>query len=657
MADGADKLIDYRVRGKAPGGLGLVDRSAKLLIRFDETSTATRPQDETGACEDFDVLETPVATAMPISAVSALGRGRTFNAATMGLGARDKDPGATLLTRDVTIQVVLSWDAASQSAAGIPGTIISRGVGGSSAEYVSYGLRIDVVDAPTFVGLIRWYWQDVAGAEKLQDGAEVCIPPGQYTMLTATRRWVSPTQVELVYYVGDRLLAAVTSADGSIGGGTTGLVQIGCRTVAGVNGAFYAGTLDELMVLDHEICLEEIEATWLRMVKYQPYATQLFRDQFDEGFPLAGEPDSDQALDIRMTGHALGLAASNVENLRANFLPQRAYGSTLEQWEEATAVTPKPGATGSIEERRGRVLARLRQKQGVSIPGLKEALRDVIDGDPDDLEFISYSNMIRDGFDTAIEPQLWDQTPTGSAAWSSGRARFAPGAGTFTFSGRSGWKTIARSVSQPSVQGTVSLAQTIAKLLMTTPQNNFEAGVWVGDKGLHNYLLLGLRDVAGVFKFVTEAFLLGISQGVTIQATPGANPAASWLHLHEDSEASWVASWSTTSETAGYASSAPIAFPTLVHWAGCYIRSTGAVGAGPVADFDDFQLFTPNGTRPFNAYVFRDPGLGGTPDVEGANSVIRSIKHGFTHAAFVTSRAVLSADLTTPCDRGPMGVL
>jgi len=151
MSPGADKLIDYRVRGRAPGGLGLVDRSAKLLIRFDELETATRPQDETGVCEDFDVISTPVATVMPIKAISALGRGRTFNAATMGLGARDLDPGATLLTRDATVQVVMSWDAAAQNAAGIPGTIISRGVGGSSAEFVSYGLRLDVVDAATFV--------------------------------------------------------------------------------------------------------------------------------------------------------------------------------------------------------------------------------------------------------------------------------------------------------------------------------------------------------------------------------------------------------------------------------------------------------------------------------------------------------------------------
>lgn len=656
MAPGADKLIDYRVRGRAPGGLGLVDRSAKLLIRFDELDTATRPQDETGVCEDFDIISTPVATVMPIKAISALGRGRTFNAATMGLGARDLDPGATLLTRDATVQVIMSWDAAAQNAAGIPGTIISRGVGGSSAEFVSYGLRLDVADAPTFTALIRWYWQDVAGVVKLQTGAQVCLPPGQYTMLTATRRWVSPTHVELAYYVGDALLATVTSVDGSIGGGTTGLVQLGCRTIAGVNGAFLAGTLDELMVLDRELCAEEIEATWLRLTRYQPLATQLFRDQFDPDFPMAGEPDADQQLDIRMTGHALGLAASNVENLRANFLPQRAYGSTLEQWEEATAVTPKPGATGSIEERRARVLARLRQKQGVSIPGLEQALGDLVDCDVGDLEFIAYSPLVSDDF-ASLDPVLWDMTPTGCASAVSGKARFAPGAGTYLLDdSHRDWKTIARPISQPSIPGAFGGEHVVSKLVISTPQNNFEAGVWFGDKSHNNYILLGLRQ-DGVFRIVTERFVAGASQGLTVLATPGANPAATWLHLYEHAAGLWTAAWSFTAEIGPFASSAPLAHPTLVHWGGFYIRSIAAVGAGPVADFDDLRLWMPNGTRSFNAYVFRDPGLGGTPDLAAAQSVIRAIKHAFTHAAIITSRAVLSADPGSPCDSGPMGAL
>lgn len=654
MAAGADKRIEL----SPAGGLGLVDVEARLLIRFDEIETTTRPQDETGVCEDFDVGITPVATAMPSKIDAVLGRGRLFNGGTTGLATRDKDPGSTLFTRDMSIQVVIGWDAEGQDAAGIPGTIVSRGLGGSSAERVCYGLRLDVIDAPTFTGLIRWYWQDVAGVEKLQDGAQVVIEPAQYTMLTATRRWVSPTQVELAYYVGDRLLGTVTSADGSIGGGTTGALQLGCRTSGGVNGAFLAGTLDELLIVDRELCAEEVEGTWLRITLYQPRAVQLLRDLIDPEFPISDKPDSDAQLDIRMQGHLLGFAAAQTEMLRAYFLPQHAYGSTLAQWEEAVAVTPKPGPAGSIQERRGRVLSRLRQKQGISIPGLEEALRDLVDCDVSDLEFIAYSALVEDGFDAAVDPVLWDMTPTGCAAFSAGKARFAPGAGDYRLSdGLKNWRTIARPVSQPSVPGVFGGEHVVAKLVVSTPQNNFEAGVWLGDKSLHNYILIGLRETGGVFQIVTERVVEAVSQGVTVLATPGANPAATWFHLYEHAAGLWTAAWSFTSGTGPFAFSDPLAQPTLVHWAGCYVRSIAAVAAGPVADFDEFQLWEPNGTRAFNAYVFRDPGLGGSPDLEGAHSVIRAIKHAFTHATIITSRALLSGDPGSLCDRGPMGAL
>lgn len=658
MAPGADKRISF----DPPGAIGLVDREAVMLIRFDETDDSSRPQDAARALTDFDVTATGMSGSrtMPLVVPAALGRGRLFDAVgNTGLVARDLDSGATLLTRDASIQVVLSWDAAGQLASGHPGAIVVRGLGSGSAEFVCYGLEIDVVDAPTFTGKLRWFWEDVGGGEHLAAGVNVVIPPGQFTLITATRRWVSPTQVELAYYIGDQLAGVETSASGSIGGGTTGAMQIGFRS-QGSPGSFFAGVIDELMIVGRELCAEEVEATWLRIVTYQPLGNRLFLEMFDDGFPISDEPGSDAQLDARMTGQALGFAAAQTENLRANFLPQRAYGSTLEQWEEAVAVTPKPAQ--GIEARRARVLARLRQRRGISIPGIKDALLELVDCNVDDLVFLAYSNTVTDGFDTIVEPLLWDMTPTGCAVANAGRARFAPGAGDFTLSSTSRlWRTIARSVSQPvapvdDILGEIlGGEQVIAKLVFTTPQNTCEAGVWVGDKSIGNYLVLGLRDDAGVFKVVTESFLAHESQGLVVQSTLGANPAAIWLYLRGNPDGGWTPSWSVTSATAGFATGAGILHPHLVHWAGCYLR--GVAGGAPVADFDDFVLYMPNGTRPFNAYVYRNPALGGAPDLEGAHSVLQAIKHAFTHATIITSLAVLNADPGSPCDRGPMGVL
>jgi hypothetical protein len=643
------------MENSSAGAIGFVDETATLLIRFDEDDAARRPTDATGALQELDV--TIGSTVMPDIVTGVLGRAREFNGSTTGLAAVDLAAGSTLLTRDMSIQVVMSWDAAIQ-AAGAPGCVICRGLGTSSSERVCYGLQLDVVDAPTFRASMRWLWQDVGGTLHVQAGAQFSLPPGQFTMLTATRRWVSPTQVELAYYIGSQLLGTVTSANGSIGGGTTGTTQIGYRSTAGVNGNFLAGAIDELMIVGRELCAEEIEDTWLRITDYQIRGMQLFRESFDDGFPLTDDPDSDAAKDIRETGQVLGFAASRIENLRANFLPGRAYGTTLEQWEKAVAVTPKP--VDGIQQRRQRVLGRLRQKRGISIDGLKDALAELLDCSGDDLEFIAYDNTIRDGFDTAIDTILWDETPTGCAAWNAGKARFSPAAGTYDFAHRA-WLTMARPVSQPvavpdPILGTLGLEHVLAKLVIPTPQNNAEFGVWFGDKGAGNYMLLGLRQ-DGTFKVVSEAFLAGVSQGLVVQATPGSLPAAIWLHLYQANSGDWQPAWSTTSGTAGFTLGTTEPFTNTVHWGGLYFRSEAIMGAGAVADFDDFILWTPRGTRPYSAYVFRDPGLGGHPDIEGANSVLQAIAHAYTHTAVITSRAFLAGDPGSVAGRGPMGTL
>lgn len=658
MAPGADKVIFF----DPPGAIGLIDKGAVVQLRLNETATEIRPKDDAGSLGDLDVDASGTGSlAMPQLVSAVLGRGRLFSPVLLtGIGAKDLDSGASLLTRDATIQVVLGWNAAEQSNAGAPGTIVCRGLGSPSAEYISYGLRLAVVDAPSFTASVRWFWQDTAGVARTQTGADVTILPGQFTMLTATRRWVSPTEVLLRYYVGDQLIGEVTSVDGSIGGGTTGTLLVGSRLLPPVVDLdIYAGIIDELMVIGRELTHEEIEATWLRITRYQPLGYQLIRELIDPGFPAPDRPESDVQKDLRMLGFVLGMVASGAENIRNNFLPGRAYGDVLAKWVEALHVTPKPPF--DVDTQRARALARLRQKNGISIEGLEEALVSLVDCDVDDLEFIAYDNTVRDSFDSAVDPILWDMSPTGCAALNSGHARMAPGAGDYSLTNSlHTWLTMARTVSQPVLASELSGIpqggeQAIGKIVFTTPQNNVEVGVWVGDRAANNYLLIGLKQ-DGVFRVVTEGFISGVSQGLVIQETLGGNPAAIWLRLQQlPDTGEWSPQHSVTSGTTGFSVGAAIPHPARVHWAGFYLR--GVAGAGPVVDFDDFVLWTPSGTRPFNAYVLRDAGLGGAPDLEGAHSVIRAIKHGFTHATIITSRALLCDDLESMCDRGPMGAL
>lgn len=650
MAPGADKVISY----DPPGAIGLVDHDAVLLVRFDEEDDATRPQDDTRALADLDITVTGTGLlTMPVVADGAVGRARSFVPANKtGLGARDLDPGTTLVTRDCSIQVILSWNAAGQLATLTPGNIVSRGMSGSAGERVCYGLQLDVSDAPSSTALMRWHWEDIAGVARLQTGAQVVIRPGAFTMLTATRRWVSPTSVLLRYYVGDILIGEVQSADGSIGGATTGAVQIGTRRIAGVDSNFYAGRLDEVMVLDRELCAEEIEATWLRITKYQPLGTQMFIELHDPGFPFSDDPASDQQLETRLIGQALGYSAAIIENLRANFLPQRAYGSVLEQWEEATRVGPAPIL--DIDTRRARVLARLRQRRGVSIPGIGDALVGLLGGaSVDDLEFIAFSNTIVDEFAT-IDPLRWDVTPAASWVAAGGGARGIRAAGSFTFAADTtgAWRYM-----QLALSGGGKQAHAIAKLTVTTPQANLETGVFFAERGHGNFLLVGLRDVAGAFHIFTESFIGGVSQGAVDQATLAGNPAALWLHVfQQQTDGLWTAAWSVVAEAGPFTLSPSITHPTVAHWTGVYMRTAGGATAGvSQVDVDSFKVRDTFGTRPLNAYVFLDPALGFTPDIRGIQSTLEGIKHAYTHVAFITKRAMLYDDPATGTDRGPVG--
>jgi len=647
MAPGADKTMNL----SPPGTIGLFDEDAVVLLRFNETATAIHPKDDAGSLNDLTKLS-QITTFLTVPAVvdAFTGRGRRFVALShTGLGAKDATPGASLLTRDVTIQTILSWNAAVQTDIA---NVVSRGLNnGPAADQICYGLELVVTSTSTFTGTMRMFWEDVGSVIRTDAGVSITCPPNTFTLLTATRRWVSPTSVVVRYYIGDLLLGENVNVFGSIGGGTTGTFQVGTRWDS-TDALFFDGIIDEIMIVPRELTHEEVEATWLRLTLYQPLGHSLFVDMHDQGFPLSLDPSSDQALETRMIGHALGYAAAQIENFRANALPGRAYGSVLDDWETVTRPTPFPNH--DIDTRRARVVARLRQRRGISIPGIGDALVGLLGGASiDDLEFIAFSNTIVDEFAT-IDPLRWDVTP--AATWTAAGvgARSSRAAGTFAFAADTtgGWRYM-----QLALSGGGKQAHAIAKLAMTTPQANLEVGVFFAERAHGNFLLVGLRDVAGAFHIFTESFIAGVSQGAVDQATLGGNPAALWLHVFQQTtDGLWAAAWSVTAEAGPFTLSPNITHPTVAHWTGVYMRTAGGATAGASqVDVDNFKVRDTFGTRPFNAYVFLDSALGFSPDVRGAQSVLESIKHAYTHVAFITKRAMLTDDPATGTDLGPLG--
>lgn len=646
MAAGADKRIAF----SPPGSIGLPSVDAVVLLRFDETANAMFPADSAGNLLDLRVAANP-----PTVVDAALGRGRFFESGDgLSYFTNDIVPGSTLLTRDMSIQVVISGNGTSSPSP--VGTVVSRGLGNSTAERLSYALEITNVAFPILS--VRWLWQDVGGTLKTQTGAQFVMPPSGFTMLTATRRWISPTSVLLRYYIGDTLIGEVASVDGSIGGGTTGTFCVATRFTGGAFSVFLDAVIDELLVLDHEITREEIEATWLRLSVFQPLGHQLFTELHDKGFPLPLDPSEDAALETRLIGHALGYAAAQIENFRANALPGRSYGTTLDGW--ATATQPSPSPSHDVDTRRARVVARMRQRAGSSIPGLQQALAGLVNTDPvANLNFFAFDNTVVDTFGGAVpNPLRWDVTPLGSWVNSIGGMQTTMLAGSYLFDGASAnWRYL-----QMATGGDGKQAHAIGRVVLSTPQANLEGGLFFADRASNNYLLLGIRDAAGAFQIVTESFTGNVSHGVVVQTTLGANPGLLFLHLFQTTtDGIWQVAWSTTAGgTTGFTLGGTVSHPTVAHWSGIYARSFAAIPNTGVVFADDFTLRSPFGTRPLNAYVQVSPAAiagGAVPDVAGSHSVIQAIKHAFVLGTLIIDTTLKCDDANSGCDRGPMGCI
>ncbi len=112
--------------------------------------------------------------------------------------------------------------------------------------------------------------------------------------------------------------------------------------------------------------------------------------------------------------------------------------------------------------------------------------------------------------------------------------------------------------------------------------------------------------------------------------------------------------WGTNSASFGdLPDSAAISVSLLPDYAGVAALATGTtLGGSLTVDFDDFQVRAPNGERAFHWYAMCDTG---TPDMIGANQVLRKLRPAHTHAAAITSLSVLCDNAGSGCDRGPLG--
>jgi hypothetical protein len=633
------------------------------LVRFREPDAQVLPSDDVGNLKDLGI-DTGLTLPPVVSAYT--GFGRSFSNG-FALDTADVVPGATLATRDVTVRALVAWDLTGQNTYGQPGTIVARGKGNAAAEFVSYGLELRVVNLALGIGELRMWWQDSAGTIKTQVGGQFVTPgAGAFTLLTAVRHWVSSSQVEVRYYAGDQLIGDLVSADGDIGGGTTGTFCVGTRYSAGVAGRFLVGTLDELQVLNYEVTAEETAATWDRIFRLQPRGYKAIRDLLPPHAPVSDDPGSRIQKLFRLAGHALGFAAAQGENARRNLLPDRAYGPTLEQWEGIVGEAPSP--TDTVTRRRKRVVSHLGQRAGSSIPGVNATVDDLLVLTPSQLQILAFDNTQRDDWSAGLRAERWRADPTAQWTINAGalRVQAANGANILFNGAARNWYTCLLAVDgTPKWLPGAPSCDAFLKVTPTTLPSGADVGLVFWDWARVNAFLLGVRNNAGTIQVVSERFLRGVSQGVTVHATTSLT--THWLQLRQDTTAlvqdatgetlqPHSVKWSTTSAIAGFSSAAAIPFCYCVNWIGHYARANvAAIPTALDASFDDIAVRARRGTRPFSWYVYRDPALPGAPDIGGARRAVARLAQAHTRDSVITSKSLLCNNPNSACGRGPLG--
>jgi hypothetical protein len=625
-----------------------------LLLPFDDLAEHLRPQDAMG---NLEPLGTDTGIAMPALAADGLvGPGRDFTpASTHALYAGDASDGDTLTVRDATVQVLASLRASS--AASWPRAIYVRGEDdGTAAQYHSLGLELAKLALPVSpIHLeLRLFWQDSSGVMQTQVGGTFVAPADDdFVLLTATRRRVSSTEVVCRYYVNDERIAEVTSVDGDIAGATTGTTCVGGRKAASSWGRFFDGVIDELKVTDYEMSAEEVQKTWQRLTVHQPAGLAMLAAGAPPGSRWGRDLGRNEGKLTKWMGGAIGYAAARVAELRRTWLPHHADADEIVRWETLNRITPGP--RDSLDTRRSRVLAHERRDNGYAVGQIRDVLAEPLDLDAADIEILNFTNRITDQFDS-LRDELWTYAG-GTWSISTGRLRHQVADGSTLRWGDGNYEPHRCLLPLSSGAGRLVVHAKLAGI--TDLASNALVGVQLFNWANNDSLWWGVKNDGGTRKIGYVQVLDGVLSAFVSVLNPA--PAAPiWLRIVRDPDLAdgYVLGYSTTDELSGYTDTAVAGLIEAPEWAGVGAHAAAAIGPGATIDvlWDDFFVFTPEGTRPFCWYAYRDPLLAGAADMVGARAVVRRLRPADTHAAPITSLSVLCDDGDDGgCDLGPMG--
>jgi uncharacterized protein YmfQ (DUF2313 family) len=642
------------------GGIGhRLDDDTVVLYRFDEPE-GIRASDACGNLGDLGPESGATLGEVSSSIVGAIGRAREWGA-DQGLEAVELVADSTRLLRDVTVEAIVRL--VTTAVFGNSNIICQRGRGsaGGVAETVLFGFRISL--SAGSVATFRAEWERSSGAAATVSSAASTTPvtSGTWHHVAMARRWISTTEVEVTYHLDGVHFATVTSAHGDLGEGDGGHFDVGCQgDAAGADAGF---AIDELRVSDCARTPEEIRQTYRQIFIHTAAGRELARAHLHPGATYSTDPESAIQREIAVEGDALGVALGHAEELRDDFLPDRAT-RTLARWERVLGLAPR--STDSIAARRMRCVGHLRRVHGFSRGQILEAIADLLDCETTDLQIVENSNRWTDEFSVASLASRWHAE--------ANEGTITPGLGTITLSALTGddtrWDAATRRL---AVTIRTAIPDTVEAGVRVTDSIECEALVQIGARSLHvdatypavglfflspvngDFFQFGIRNNGGGEEFYYRRCIDGVvDEDTAVAAVPAGDV---YLRLYALGDGTVRTEYSASGWVEFNTLESAIAMPDLVDWVGIFVTGGDDVGASEdvSAEIKEFRLWAPADRNVYQAYIYRDPSLGGTPDLAGAQLTLDKMSPAHINATICESLALECDSDTDLCDRDPLG--
>jgi len=302
----------------------------------------------------------------------------------------------------------------------------------------------------------------------------------------------------------------------------------------------------------------------------------------------------------------------------------------------------------------------LRRVQGFTRDQILEAVTQLLDTASTNLQFLESSNTWLDEFPgVALDARWRSETVSGSISVTGGHAVLSCAAADTI-----PWTAVA-SASTPVLARTTVPAElgveVACKLTsLSLGENGAAVGVFLQNRVTGDVHLFGIKRNAGANKWWYATILAGVfteTFGPTIAAG-----TSYWLRYVDRSAVS-PGTADVTYQVDGTTYDGP--WTTLAtlpamngerQWCGLFMSdSTNPVVTGSSVNVESFRLYAPRSPIVFNWYIYRDPGLGGTPDLVGAQLVIDKMQPAHEDGTITAALSCLYDDPNSGYDLTPLG--